>query len=238
MEFELLYDRMDGFSISVFTGFYLLFLIPGLGIVIWSLWGLKGITFGRIFKLLIAFIYSLLVTVILSRDGNEAVWEVYSTLESLVGWYLIYLLPAFGMIVWSLWGLNGLSFERIPQFLFGLLFALFANLIFISGGNQMRVHKNNIQAKIDNGEYKVVEGVVEDFQAGHVLDKELGSSTFESFSINNVVFRYSYYDEDGYSDFAEKGGAIHRDGQYLRISYFEEEERNVIFKLEERIGEN
>jgi len=81
----------------------------------------------------------------------------------------------------------------------------------------------------NNGEYKTIEGKIENFDpmpySGHM---------HESFTLNGVSLDYSDFDESyyGFNNTASHGGPIKRNGQQVRLSYITHEDRNVILKVE------
>lgn len=83
----------------------------------------------------------------------------------------------------------------------------------------------------ENGHYNIIEGEIENFDPmpfeGHKN---------ESFSVNNVSFYYSDYDESyyGFNQTSSHGGPIQQNAQYVRIAYAEIDKKNVILKLEIR----
>lgn len=91
---------------------------------------------------------------------------------------------------------------------------------YIDGQN--KVYKNYL-----NGNYKVVEGEIEDF---HAMPKEEHDS--ESFYVSHVYFYYPDFTGYGYSTCKKDGGYITGNGQKVRISYITYLDQNLILKLE------
>lgn len=70
---------------------------------------------------------------------------------------------------------------------------------------------------IDNGEYKTVEGYVENFYYSSRFSHQDGPEHFE---VNGVYFEYDgSIGSDGYNKTASHGGVVRKDGQYLKIRY-------------------
>ena len=60
-----------------------------------------------------------------------------------------------------------------------------------------------------------------------------GGHDYESFTINNIKFRYSDFNNwGGFNKTSSHGGPINKNGQYIRISYFKDDNENIICKLE------
>lgn len=75
---------------------------------------------------------------------------------------------------------------------------------------------------------KVVEGIVENF---HPMS--YNGHDYESFNVKTVKFRYSdYSDWGGFNKTSSHGGPINRNGQHIRITYYEDDNENIILKLE------
>ena len=89
---------------------------------------------------------------------------------------------------------------------------------------------NTIKEAMINNEVCVVEGEIEDF---HTLEKPWAGHDSERFRVNGIMFVY-WGDEDyGYCKMLNSGGVIKGDGQKVRITYYEENDRNVICRIEE-----
>lgn len=83
--------------------------------------------------------------------------------------------------------------------------------------------------KIENGEIKIEEGNISEYQA---IDKS-NHGSFESFSLNGVKFYYSdYHRIKGYHHACANGGVICEEQQEIRIAYYSEKELNYIVKIE------
>lgn len=80
---------------------------------------------------------------------------------------------------------------------------------------------------LKNNECKIVEGYVENFSTPTATGHDS-----ESFSINEITFNYTDFDNVGYSEIKAHGGVIHGNGQYLKISYVTIDGTNVILKIE------
>ena len=86
------------------------------------------------------------------------------------------------------------------------------------------------------GNYKSVEGYVENFipaSSGGVDQEDMEE---ESFDIKGVHFSYGdkFIKKFGYHRPSTQGGYIKKDGQYLKIGYISTEKGYVIVKIQER----
>lgn len=119
---------------------------------------------------------------------------------------------------------EGLIFIRVFC-LCGALFVFFLSAVaFIFQFNMY----NKIVGAYNRGEYRTVEGYVENF---HPMRK-----SYETFDINGVEFSYSDYNlHKGYNNTKSHGGVITGDGQHLKIRYvyFNETSGNIILYIEE-----
>ena len=106
---------------------------------------------------------------------------------------------------------------------FVTVFTGFAIFLTLLSGFAMGRERLSLRAQYQAGEFKVVEGVVEDF-----VPEPYEGHQDESFTVNGVPFSYSYYNiTPGFSQSASHGGPI-RTGLPVRISYID----NLILKLE------
>jgi len=106
---------------------------------------------------------------------------------------------------------------------FTFLFFGFAVFWTISAGTNIWIQHSSLYDNYKKGNYKVVEGLVENFDpmphSGHKL---------ESFTVNGVKFEYSdYMVTSGFNNTASHGGPI-KEGLQVKISYI----GNNILKLE------
>ena len=101
------------------------------------------------------------------------------------------------------------------EFTLGIFGALVLIMIFaLVIPDQIRMYDATVGA-YRRGDYRVVEGTVEDF---HPMPKEGGAR--ESFRIGDVTFAYSDFTvQFGYNKSRIRGGVITGDGQRLRIGY-------------------
>jgi hypothetical protein len=77
-------------------------------------------------------------------------------------------------------------------------------------------------------ELKIVDGVIENF---HPMP--YNGHDFESFTVKEIKFRYSDYNSwGGFNKTSSHGGPINHNGQHVRITYYEEDNENIICKLE------
>ncbi len=86
------------------------------------------------------------------------------------------------------------------------------------------------------GDYKTVEGYVENFVPASDGGEDEEDMEEESFDIKGVHFSYGdrFIKKFGYHLPSTQGGYIKQDGQYLRIGYIETDKGLVIVKIEER----
>lgn len=88
----------------------------------------------------------------------------------------------------------------------------------------------------EQGNYKTVEGYVENFVPASVGGEDQEDMEEESFDIRGVHFSYGdrFIKKFGYHLPSTQGGYIKRDGQYMRIGYITTEKGHVIVKIEEK----
>lgn len=112
--------------------------------------------------------------------------------------------------------------ERIE----GLIFVLFICLYLIY--NSARAEFVPIYKFVTN-DYTIVEGYVENFT------EPLKESDYESFTVNDVEFKYQYQtlNNKGYYKTKKNGGVITGDGQHLKIGYYSQNNQNYIVYIEQ-----
>lgn len=120
-------------------------------------------------------------------------------------------------------------FKKIILFISYLGLVLSASFILIFIIRIPGYHKLNLNEQIfDSNNYQVIEGKVEDYMV-----KEINGQCFESFTINNVSFKYSDYVFDiGYNTTACNGGVITENGLKLVITYVALDNENKIIKIQ------
>ena len=108
--------------------------------------------------------------------------------------------------------------------MFGSIVALLVCFLVIP--DQIKMYDATV-GSYRRGEYKTVEGYVEDF--------EVHNDRCETFSVNGVDFEYGYAEARfGYHKSSRKGGVITGNGQHLKIGYTEYSRLgNVIVYIEE-----
>ena len=86
------------------------------------------------------------------------------------------------------------------------------------------------------GDYKSVEGYVENFTPASSGGEDQEDMEEESFDINGVHFSYGdkFIKKFGYHLPSTQGVYIKRDGQYLKLGYITTEKGYVIVKIQER----
>ena len=126
-----------------------------------------------------------------------------------------------------------LVFSKKPFFIFlsavSLAICAIAALRFCSGYMQV-IHAYK------QGDYKSVEGYVENFTPASSGGEDQEDMEEESFDINGVHFSYGdkFIKKFGYHLPSTQGGYIKRDGQYLKLGYITTEKGYVIVKIQER----
>ncbi len=91
-------------------------------------------------------------------------------------------------------------------------------------------YETRLKKAIQNKTYFQVEGEVKNLSL-----QEINGQFFESFSINNINFEYSDYNNiDGYHITSHNNGIIKRNGQKFKISYFPKDSINLILKIERK----
>lgn len=77
-------------------------------------------------------------------------------------------------------------------------------------------------------EYQTVEGIIENFDP-----MPSGGHKHESFTVNEVKFEYSDFNEAfyGFNNTKSHGGPITGNGQKVKIEYYNRKGKNYIFKL-------
>ncbi len=86
------------------------------------------------------------------------------------------------------------------------------------------------------GNYKNVEGYVENFVPASSGGEDQEDMEEESFDVKGVHFSYGdkFIKKFGYHRPSTQGGYIKKDGQYLKIGYISTEKGYVIVKIQER----
>jgi len=112
--------------------------------------------------------------------------------------------------------------------IFSLIFAslsglFFAFVLFVNLAEYFETKRS-----YDQKSYKIVEGRVANY---HPMPA--GGHDSERFTVNDIRFEFSDYDASdyGYNNTASEGGVI-RSNLYVRITYFNNGDKNVILKLE------
>jgi hypothetical protein len=93
------------------------------------------------------------------------------------------------------------------------------------------IDKKEIKNALTNGEIRVIEGKINNYYSS---DKT--HSDFESWEIDGIEFKNSDYDDSyGYHQSSKLNEIIKGNNQYLRISYYNLKDENIILKIEELI---
>ena len=148
-----------------------------------------------------------------------------------IGWMLIpvsFILIGYGTSIYNIF-FNEVNYaKRKKNIHFGLLlgtFALFFAIMTIPA-NFSSYHETK---KIyESGKYEIVEGIVENFKS-----MPYGGHQQESFTMNNIKFSYSDYDQSnyGFNNTKSHGGPID-ENKKVRLSYFISHNKNIILKIE------
>ena len=146
--------------------------------------------------------------------------------------------PSLGVIVFlaflalaiinpSSYSITGSIRSRNYSRVFGVIGAIIAiSWVFITLSEAWVTHEE-FRRVVEQGDYKVIEGIVEDFIP---MKNEQGA--YEQFRVGNVVFRYSDYVKNGaFNTTIIKGGPI-REGLQIRIGYVSNYKGNLILRLE------
>lgn len=119
---------------------------------------------------------------------------------------------------------------KIVKFVCIIWFFLAAIFAAFIGYFQLDMY-NKIVGEYKKGNYKIVEGYVENFEM--IPD---GEQEYEHFTIDNVPFSYSDFTvQQGYNKTKDHGGVITGNGQHLKIGYvyYDTTYGNVIVYIEE-----
>jgi hypothetical protein len=108
---------------------------------------------------------------------------------------------------------------------FATCFALFFSYMVIP--DQLAEY-NKTTERYEKGDFEIVEGEVEAFIPMLMREND------ESFTVNNVSFKYSEADESfcGFNDTKANGGPISGNGQKVRLGYINNGKMNIILKIE------
>ncbi len=139
-------------------------------------------------------------------------------------------LLAFELLLWK--QCRQMPFKRELVFVFLVVGILFTACLTISAFTGSYGDYTEVRNRISTNQYEVTEGPIINFQPGGVDGRKV-----ESFTVNNVTFRYNAADV-GNPGFRSESG-LHgplTNGVYARVSYFFDPERdqNIILKLEVR----
>ncbi len=121
-----------------------------------------------------------------------------------------------------------ITHERTLKIIKGVLTTIISSIIFLLTFPDDFSSLKELKRIYNAGEYKVVEGVIEDFhpmpRSGHEM---------ESFTVNNINFKYSdFVINHCFNNTASHGGPIKQNGQQVRLSYITIGFENRILKVE------
>lgn len=112
--------------------------------------------------------------------------------------------------------------------IFSIIFIAFSLLLSILFTSQYIQSKKNVEKAIENKDYHITEGVIENFVP---MPKE--GHSFENFTVKGTWFQYSDYSPiEGFHNAKSLGGPIQGNGQYVRVTYYAPYGLNMIIKLE------
>ncbi|MFO7869315.1 MAG: hypothetical protein R6U95_08475 [Bacteroidales bacterium] len=141
-----------------------------------------------------------------------------------------------GSYVFTIVGIIGLLYsifkgkeKRVLKIVFFSIFSVFSIFwnVTVHGGHYSSYNK--LEELYQNKQFKTVEGVVSNYTPMKIE----GHGSRESFSVDSVHFSYSdYLAIDGYNNSCIKGGAICKNGQHVKIEYYQ----NFNLSLEESIN--
>jgi hypothetical protein len=120
------------------------------------------------------------------------------------------------------------SSSRIYTSVICWIVTAFSLLVFLFIFPRAILKHNKTVNIIENEEYAIVEGVIDDFEPmpyeGHAQ---------ESFTVKGIYFEYSdYFIDGGFNQTSSHGGPITENGQRVRISYIQEDFVNQIIRIE------
>jgi hypothetical protein len=118
--------------------------------------------------------------------------------------------------------------KRMFTIIFGFAFSGFALIGTLFIFPREILIRNKTKEMIENKEYRVVEGKIENFhpmpRSGHEV---------ESFDVNCVHFEYSdYMLQYGFNNTASHGGPLKQNGQEVRLAYITRNGHNRIIRIE------
>lgn len=148
-----------------------------------------------------------------------------------LGVFLLLILISIGAILF--FNNNKRIFKAIIVVIFMILSLIVLYTSYIYPYSKYR----EIKKSINNNEILYVSGEVVDFYTPKLT---FGSHEYESFKIKDIEFKYYENESYGYSVFANNNGIISKNGQKLKIGYYEEYEhydksspsRRVIVSIE------
>jgi hypothetical protein len=141
---------------------------------------------------------------------------------------ILFVLIGFGVVYYNIWYKKVKSPEQSFKILKSFIFCGIALFIMLTIIPDIMIGRANARKILENKEYKIVEGKIENFHPMPYNGHEL-----ESFTVNDVNFEYSDYRYDGgFNNTATHGGPIKHNGQLVRLSYYTVGESNRILKIE------
>lgn len=118
--------------------------------------------------------------------------------------------------------------KRKHTIVFGFIFSGFALIMLLLAVPCSIANRNKTKEIYENKEYKIIEGVIENFHP--MLNSGHNS---ESFNVDGVYFEYSdFLLQYEFNKTASHGGPLKRNGQEVRLSYITVNGENRILKIE------
>ncbi|MCD6337277.1 MAG: hypothetical protein J7M01_03485 [Candidatus Marinimicrobia bacterium] len=145
---------------------------------------------------------------------------------------VIILLACVGILIYVIRGRSRVQLKGLTFLVFPIILTLFAAFMTFLTVSSFFISKDNTSEIIDNEDYKVVEGIIENFDR-----MPYGGHKDESFTVNGVYFAYSDYGSyagvNSFNQTASHGGPIRENGQQVRLTYITwGEDTNLIVKVE------
>lgn len=144
----------------------------------------------------------------------------------------VLLLVGIGMLIYVIRGRRRVNLTGCSMLVFPTIFTSFTAIITMILILSVLTSRTNAKEVLAQGEYKIVEGVVENFDK---MPYEGHKS--ESFTVEDVFFEYSDYmiydGMNGFNQTASHGGPITGNGLQVRLTYVTiMNDRNIIVKIE------
>ena len=141
-------------------------------------------------------------------------------------------LVGMGMLVYVIRGRRRVQLKGPALLIFPLLFTVFAAVMTLITTANFFTSKTQTSGILANNDFKVVEGVIENFKP-----MPYGGHNSESFTVRGVYFEFSDYSSyagiNSFNQTASHGGPIRNNGQKVRLTYVSlTNGDNLILKVE------